>query len=207
MPTEELSDSDKEFAKFLERDFNQCFEQMRHYDEQIVKIVQFAFTAYTAVIGASLALYQYGRDKSLDYGLPSTAIIGIGLALGIFFAALVTRNRAYFVFVTRYVNEHRSFFLSTRPLGFENKTRMYADPSQPPFFNWRSSHTFLLAIIAALNALLAAAGIYITAGGKPAWCWLIIASTIVWLGQMIAAVAYLKSRENKSASRAVFGKE
>jgi len=190
-------------AAFLAHDFDQCFAQMRHYDEQIIRIVQFAFTAYTAVIGASLALYQYGHDKGIDYALPSVLIIGVGLLLGAFFTGLITRNRAYFVFVTRYVNEHRGFFLSARPLGFENKARMYTDSSQPPFFNWRSSHTFLLAIIAALNALLVGAGFYVIARGKPAWCWVAVAFVVVWLAQIVAAVVYLNSRENKSAAHGV----
>ena len=48
-----------EAAKFLERDFNQCFAQMRHYDSQIWNVCRFAFTAYIAILGTAISMYQY----------------------------------------------------------------------------------------------------------------------------------------------------
>ena len=54
-----ISDQEREALKFLERDFNQCFQQMRHYDSQIFDILKFMFTAYTVLIGVALGLYQF----------------------------------------------------------------------------------------------------------------------------------------------------
>lgn len=54
------SEQEKEAVKFLERDFNQCFQQMRHYDSQIFDILKFMFTGYTALIGVALGLYKFG---------------------------------------------------------------------------------------------------------------------------------------------------
>jgi len=205
MSSENLSDSEKEFAKFFERDFTQCFEQMRHYDAQIFGICKFALTAYSAVLGASLALYQYGVKKHINYQLASVAIIIAGLLLGVCFIAFVTRNRAYFVVVSRYINEHRAFFLARRPLGFKNETRMYANPRQPPFFNWRSSQTLLLVVMAGLNSFLLATAYFIMTNGDPTWRWLIIASLGFWIVQFVTCSGYLVSRENKGASQAIFG--
>lgn len=42
---------------FLENDFNQCFEQVRHYDTQIVDIFKFLATFYTTVAGIAIGLY------------------------------------------------------------------------------------------------------------------------------------------------------
>src|SRR5438874_219365 len=106
-----LSDEQKEFAKFLDRDFNQCFQQMRHYDGQILDICKFAFTGYIAVAGVALALYKYGDDKGIDYSGPAVAILSLAVLFGLLFLGLVVRNRVYFVLVTRYINEHRRFFL------------------------------------------------------------------------------------------------
>ena len=44
MDNQTISDIEKESLKFLERDFNQCFMQMRHYDSQIFDILKFMFT-------------------------------------------------------------------------------------------------------------------------------------------------------------------
>jgi hypothetical protein len=210
MPNEppKLSANDllKEEAKFLDRDFNQCFEQMRHYDGQIFDICRFAFTAYTAVIGAALALYKYGIDKGIAYTVPAVGILAAGLLFGLCMIALVVRNRVYFVFVTRYINEHRGFFLEKRPLGFEDQTRMYTRPDLPPFFNWRSSQMLLLVVLSGLNSFLVGTIIFLYSGGEN-WCWVLGTAFLFWLGQMISAIAYLKSREEKSASRAVFGRE
>ena len=57
---------DDEAVRFLERDFNQCFQQMRHYDSQLWDICKFSFTAYTALIGIAIGLYQYSIQKALD---------------------------------------------------------------------------------------------------------------------------------------------
>lgn len=56
----EIEQSEKiaeEYSKFLERDFNQCFQQMRHYDLQITGLMKFTFTSYTALIGIAFGLY------------------------------------------------------------------------------------------------------------------------------------------------------
>jgi hypothetical protein len=53
MNDQRLPECESEGAKFLERDFNQCFQQMRHYQAHIPDICKFALTAYTAVIGAA----------------------------------------------------------------------------------------------------------------------------------------------------------
>jgi hypothetical protein len=194
----------KEEAKFLDRDFNQCFQQMRYYDTQIFEICKFALTAYTAVIGAALAIYKYGIDKSIDYKAPAVGILSAGLLLGLCMTALLVRNRAYFVFVTRYINEHRGFYLARKPLGFENRTQMYTNPDLPPFFNWRSSQTLLLVVLSGLNSFLVGTIIFLWSGD---WLWVLGIAAMFWVGQIIFAVSYLKSRENKSASRAIFGRK
>jgi hypothetical protein len=206
MPTEELSDSDKEFAKFLERDFTQCFEQMRHYDGQIIDICKFAFTAYATVFGAALALYRYGLDHNSNFRAPALAILIVGLLLGICLVALTVRSRVYFVVVTRYVNEHRSFFLERKPLGFQNRSHMYTNVNQPPFFNWRSSQELLLYTLIILNSGLMAAAIFMASSAStPHWSCTILLSAIFAFVQLGAAIGYLVSREGKKVSKAVFG--
>jgi hypothetical protein len=198
------SEQEKEALKFLDRDFNQCFQQMRHYDGQMFDILKFMFTAYTALIGVAVGLYQFGLKENIDLSAPSIAVVTVGLLIGLFMFSLIVRNRVYFVQVVRYINEQRGFFLKSKPLGFENKSGMYTNHTQPPYFNWRSSHSWLCYIIAVLNSTLIMVLIYILSSGF--WN-IVIGGLILFILQVVSAISYLKSREGKSASGAVFGKE
>ncbi len=190
-------------VSFLENDFNQCFAQVRHYDAQIVDIFKYLATFYTTVAGISIGLYQFSIEKKLD--IVSGLISGLSVAFlfGVCMFFLILRNRVYFVFCMRYLSEHRGFFLSAKPLGFENKSRMYTDHKKPPFFNILSSQSLWLYVVAILNSALLGVILYIA---KVSCGIVTITCAIVLLGQLVSGIAYLKSRENKSASAAVFGK-
>ncbi len=204
-PITNISEQEKEALKFLERDFNQNFQQMRHYDAQIFDILKFMFTAYTFLIGAAIGLYQFGLKENKDLSAPAIAALAVGLVLGLFMFALIVRNRVYFVQVVRYINEQRGFFLVFKPMGFKNKSKMYTNHEQPPYFNWRSSHSWLCYIVASLNSILLGVLLYIVY--PHAWNTIIFGSLILFIIPLAIAITYLKSRENKSASEAVFGKE
>jgi hypothetical protein len=206
--TQNISEQEKEGLKFLERDFNQCFQQMRHYDSQIVEILKFLFTAYTALIGISIGFYQFGMEENKDLSLPVIFALSVGLLIGIFMFLFIVRNRVYFVQMTRYINTQRGFFLQYRPLGFEYLSKMYANHVQPPYFNWRSSQTLLYCIIAALNSTLFGILLFIVSAlSVYKWGIVTIGSLALFIIQLVVAISYLESRENKTASRAVFGKE
>lgn len=200
----QLTDRQKEEAKFLERDFNQCFQQARHYDGQILDICKFAFTAYTAITGASLALYKYGKDKDIDidYRLPAGSLLLVGFLIGICLLALVVRNRVYFVLVTRYVNEHRKHFLDAEPLTLKINTRIYRNPMQPSYFNWHSSQSLLLYVLAILNSVLLGLGSFFLFGAFQVVESLAYRSSVILLFlsllQLVVAICYLKSQESNA---------
>ena len=199
---------DSEAIKFLERDFNQCFMQIRHYDSQIWNISRFAFTAYIAILGTAVGTYRYSIDKSIDLTLVTMFVLGAGFVLGLLIYGLAIRNRVYYVLVCRYINEHRKLFLKYKPLGFENITGMYADPSLPLYFDWQSWQLCLCYIIAGLNALLASL-LTFYALDQCSWQWILTVSIgiVITLLQLWFGVAYLKSREGKRGSEAVFGRK
>lgn len=200
-----LSMEEGEAAKFLERDFNQCFAQMRHYDSQIWNVFRFTFTAHIAILGTAIAMYRYSVEKNVDLIQAAMFVLGAGFVLGLLIYSLAIRNRIYYVLVCRYINEHRKLFLESKPLGFENISGMYINPAQPPYFDWKSWQSLLCYIIAGFNALLAMLLIFYVLDGC-SWQWgltislgIIIVLTQIWLG-----IAYLKSREDKEGSEAVF---
>lgn len=189
---------------FLQSDFNQCFDQVRYYDAQIVDVFKFLAIFYTTIAGIAVSLYQYSVDKGINIkaALISGLIVAFLFGLCMFF--LIVRNRIYFVFGMRYINEQRGLFLSVKPLGFENKSKMYINYKKPPFFNALSSQSWWLYIVGILNSALLAVILYVANKGAlniVIWCF------VVCMLQLVSGIAYLKSRENKSASAAIFGKE
>lgn len=207
-PTQNILEQEKEALKFLERDFNQSFQQMRHYDAQLFDTLKFMFTAYSALIGVSLGLYQFGLKENKYIALPAIAALIVGLIFGLLMFALTIRNRVYFVQIARYINEQRGFFFKYKPMGFENKSRMYTNHEQPPYFNWRSSQTVLYGTIATLNSSLFGILLFIGfSSDSNRWSITLSGYIILFIIQSAGAIWYLRSRENKSASRAVFGKE
>lgn len=206
MNKESFSEKERQALDFLGRDFNQCFQQMRHYDSQIVNIFKFMFVAYTGLIGIALGLFEINNNLLIPAGL----VLFLAFVLGIIFFALVIRNRVYFVQVTRYINEQRELFFKLEPMGFKNKSRMYTDPTNPPFFNKRSSQAWFTYIIAFMNAVCFGAFFFIVSAPLSAWpriLFVIISALAALTVQLAVGIAYLKTREGKSAEKAVFGKE
>ena len=198
--------TDQEATEFLERDFNQCFAQMRHYDTQIWDICKFTFTSYTVLVSVAIGLYKYSLEKQLDLVPASIAALSIGVLLGTFMFFLTIRNRVYFVFVARYINEHRRLFLNRKPLGFENVSKMYINPNLPRFLDWRSSEVWLSFVIAVLNSVMLATLVFMAADvNHTPWLFALFVSVIFLAIQLIIGSWHLHSREGKSSSRAVFG--
>ena len=133
-------------------------------------------------------------------------ILGAGFVFGLLIYCLAIRNRVYYVVVCRYINEHRELFLKSKPLGFKNSSGMYVNPTAPAYFNWCSWQSWLSYIIAFLNALLSALLVLYCSNGD-CWALTVIIGIITALAQIGLGIAYLKSREGKGGSQAVFGKE
>jgi hypothetical protein len=197
-----------EMVKFLEADFNQCFQQMRHYDCLNYEIIKFMASAYVALIGAGIGLYEFGITKGQDYTLVILITFAIAFLLGLFMYMSLIRNRVYYVHVTRYVNEIRKTFLDKKPLGFENKSKMYTNCQQPPFFNWRSSQAYIIYVTATINGCLFGTILYVLfCNSAYKWCCAIGSTSILIVLQLTIGIIYLITRNNKSASQSVFGKE
>lgn len=188
----------QEGLKFLERDFNQCFQQMRHHDTQIFDILKFMFTAYTVLIGAALGLFK--SNLQINLTIPIVISLIIGLIFGAFMLYLVLINRSYYVRVARYINEQRKLFLSFKPMGFENTSLMYTNAKQP-YFSRESTQIWLAYIVGALNSILLGVLLFILLASY-GYKWLIVVgvSFVFFSAQIALTIAYLKSQESKSST-------
>ena len=198
----------EDMVKLLEADFNQCFQQMRHYDCMMYEVIKFMASAYIALIGAGIGVYEFGVTKGQDYTLVVLVTFSIAFLLGLFMYMSLIRNRVYYVHVTRYVNEIRKLILDKKPLGFENKSKMYTNYQQPPFFNWRSSQAYIMYVSSTINSCLFGTIFYILfCNSVHKWCCAISSTSILIILQLTIGIVYLITRNNKSASQSVFGKE
>ena len=189
-----------EGVKFLERDFNQCFEQMRHYDSQIIDLGKFAFTAYPVVVGAAVGIYKYGLEKSIDYSKAAGMIPLIAFFPGLFLLWHMVRTRVYFVRVTRYINEHRKVFLALNQLFFPNKAGMYNNPAEPHYFDRYSSQLYFMCILAILNSFLGGVAVYLfTVRCTSQWTWAGIGFVGLLIIQLAPMIHHLRSEKTKPA--------
>ncbi|MHC4098413.1 MAG: hypothetical protein ACYSWZ_11975 [Planctomycetota bacterium] len=205
----ENSEKHKDAAvQFLEADFNQCFQQMRHYETCMLSICKFSFLGYSTMAGASLGLYKLGIEQKVDLKGPASMILIMGLILGLLLFWIVVRNRVYFVKVARYINEMRALFLELKPMGFENKSQMYHDYTKPVLNNPLSSQIWLCYVVAFLNSILLGALLYIHAE-YTFWNYSVLIGLpfIICLIQVISSVFYLKSIEDRSEGNMYCGKE
>ncbi len=142
----------------LVADFNQCFEQMRHYDESFRRTLEFSFGLLASVIAGTAALLgQYGAT------VLTTELVGVLLLVSSFasllLVVLMARNRVYFAVVARFVNEVRGLYLGRSPGGFANDSRMYCDHRFPRIFDPGSTQAIQLYFLSVCNAFLFGAAI------------------------------------------------
>ena len=194
----------KKAPDLLSCDFSQCFAQARHYDDQIVDIFKYTFTIYTTLGGSALGLYQFSRDKGVDITGALVFVLSLSLLFGLIMLPIIIRSRVYFVICMRYVNEHRQLFLSVKPLGFLNKSKMYKNPNQPPYFNTFSSQSLMYYGMALANSVVFGIVLCIL---KSAVVVYLILSILLFVIQIVLSVRYLNAQEGKSASKVVFRQE
>lgn len=200
----------------LTSDFQQCFAQMRHYDETFRHTLQFGFSGVAVVIAASAALIgQYGFTPLI--GATVGLLLAVSSGNGFLLIVSLARNRVYFAFVARYVNELRGLYISQSPGGVSNKTGMYVDYKSPPIFNPGSSHSIQVYFLSACNAVLFAGMVAVLttlhsmetgAGSMPNFGATVASFLLFMLLQCGGLLIYWWHKEQqKTADAAAFGKK
>ena len=136
-----VNDYESESVRFLERDFNATFSQMRHYDVMAWDVTKFSFVQLLLAIGASWTIYTFaageGNSPFVKQGWPLivVAVLGVSYLFSILAVFMLVRLRTYFVVAARYINEQRHFFLSGTPIGFPNLSGFYTDFRNPKAYS------------------------------------------------------------------------
>ena len=145
------------YDDLLVADLSECFAQLRQYDDNLRRTVEFGFGAVVTVLGASAWLVaQYHLTTFI------ATVIAILLFLSAIAGALLlmtlARNRVYFVTVARYINEIRAAYLVERPAQVANLAGMYTSYQYPRTFHPGSTHTLSIVFFSLSDALLFSLG-------------------------------------------------
>lgn len=182
-------------VKFLENDFNQAYEQLRYYDEKILSVCKFMTTIYSGVIALVVGCYKLSLDKGVDMSWACIGLLVPTFIFGLLFFVNLMKCRIYSVMNARYLNEQRHLFLTDKPLGFENKTKMFTDYKKPLFFNMLSSQIFFIYAVSLFNGVLLCLLFYFLV--KEINLIIIGISFLSILVQILVSVAYLKGQETQ----------
>ena len=147
--------------EFLIHDFDQCNEQLRHYDNMNWDITKFSFVELVVGITAIWAIYDFAKTPvnanfylSQNYLKVIPMILGICYVFSLLASLLISRNRMYYTKVARYINEHRRFSLELKPMGFSNSSKFYTSLNNPPTFNTWSTQLVSLYVLQLVSGIL-----------------------------------------------------
>jgi hypothetical protein len=147
--------------EFLNHDFDQSYQQLRHYDSMSWDITKFCFVELLVGITATWVIYGFAKTPenansffSQNYLKLIPSILGICYIFSLLASFLIARNRVYYAKVARYINEHRNFSLEIKPLGFSNSTEFYTALNFPPAFDKWSTHLVSLYVLQLISAII-----------------------------------------------------
>lgn len=153
----------------LVTDFQQCMYMLRHYDSINWDLSKFCFGQIIVVVGACWTILnrERGNEQTLwDVYSNGTSnyIVGGILLLSACFVFLtliaIARNRTYFVLMGRYLNEHRQNVAKNNSFGFENKSKMWDNPTFPVILDWKSTQMVCIILFSLCFILLLFISLY-----------------------------------------------
>jgi len=181
-------DKQHQSLEFLKIDFQECFEQMRHYDRLFWQVTAGIFSLDAAILATVFNL--------LESKYFSTSILGLvvfgGFIIGIIALWFLLKNRIYYVKVARFVNEVRRQYLENKPLGVENQAGLYTNPEYPKYSNLTSSQLTSVYIMIIINSFYAFVGLlFLTENSGIA----LLSFVSLLIIQVILTVCFLRSKE------------
>lgn len=195
--------------EFLKSDFDQSYQQLRHYDSLNWDITKFSFIQLLLSVSAIWGLYSFSQDTKNshsfvtdNFNLIVPTIIGGSYVFSLLASFLISRNRVYFAKTARYLNEHRKFSLSQNPAGFKNYTKFYTNLNFPNAFNIWSTHLVCLYVIQIVSSVyFGITTFYILTNKGLLGNWKlefsILLGLIAMISSLIFLIKYLKNQDTK----------
>ena len=152
-------------TEWLKMEFEQNFIQLRDRDQRLAELLKFHAGLVCSVGTAAVALLGlkgFGqRVELIGMLLVGTGVVGTAVLL------CMVAFRRYFVQSARQINAIRQFAASEMGEDLARRVLVLStSPDQPRYWNARSAHTAVLALVAFLNAALSGVGVYAICEGR-----------------------------------------
>lgn len=190
--------------EFLYREYQQCFEQLRFYDERQLSLLRYLFALVTAAVAGQFAVYKVVGDAGAQFFRCVAMLGALLLAATILVHIALVQNRLYFVFVARQINAIRRYLLAEESPSFRDN-QLYTSTTFPAA-RFLSLHSYTLVCSAFLASLFCASIGY----GLSNLAWGITSLWVVNIAFFAPGLAlfwggyfYLNGFSSKSADRVI----
>lgn len=192
--------------KYLMKEYELCFEQLRFYDERHSSILKYIFSLTSAVATAQFAVFQFLKGTTAGFYGCQAFLSAIVFITTLLLYLSMLQNRLYFVYTARQLNAIRGFLMKTSAGAFKDNQLYTA--TDFPALKPSSVHTFQLlgaAFISSLFAGLAAFALSSAMGGKPCPISAGLVFIVVAAAEVIGGVHYLGDAKIKSSDTKIHG--
>jgi hypothetical protein len=180
----------KDQESFLIKEYDQCFEHMRHYNNMTKDLLQFSYGYYSAIAALSIGIYQFFNKTGSD-SVASIGYVALLMILSVLIGTIITiqfvRYRKYYVSTARQVNRIRKYYVEN----FDKfDSALPTDPDIPKAFNPKSTQIHTIYIFIIVNAIYLYIGLYCLMryfhvfkifSGYVAFIGLIVYVVVLWL--------------------------
>lgn len=187
---------------FLEKEYEECFKQLRSYDERHERLLTFVLMLTSAVATAIVAIW-----KSIPEPTRTIYLLGSLVCFVVFIATLlvlgaVVQNRLYYVFVVRQINAIRKFGLTSVPTFNENQMQL-----STKFLAIKplSVHSLIIICINLLSAIffsLSAFAFLMSKGSNNATSLSLVFGFIAFVVELGVAYSYLRGKSSQPGDTA-----
>jgi hypothetical protein len=150
----------KDQEDFLNKEYDQCFDHMRHYENLTKDLLQFSYGYYSAIAALSIGIYQF-FSKTSSYSVDSTGYVALLMILSVLIGTIITiqfvRYRKYYVNAARQVNRIRKYFIENLD---KFNSALPIDANIPKAYNPKSTQIHTIYIFIIVNAIYLYIGLY-----------------------------------------------
>lgn len=146
--------------EFLYKEYEQCFIQLRYYDDRQLSLLRNLFALTIVAVGAQFAVYKTAGISGETFYLCASLLGTVLLAAAVLAHIALVQNRLYFVFVARQINAIRKFLLTEESTNFR-ENQLYTATNFPAakIFSLHSYTLFCSSLLAAMFAASLAYGL------------------------------------------------
>lgn len=191
---------------FLYREYEECFKQLRFYDERQVGLVNYILTLSSTAATVIFGLYKlFEKDMSKFFLAQSVLSLIIYVSIIVIIAGMV-QNRIYFTFAAKQINAIRKHFLENEASYFK-ENQMYTSTSFSAF-KFLSIQTLMIFGVLTISIIFWSSFIF-------SFCEVLdlsnslvkaISLSIILMGiKVLTIMLYLKTKGKSSADRAIHG--